>query len=63
MTWVGAVLAEIRGLFVGDAVIAWLAAVGLLATSGMPSPLLCIALFAGLAALLLHSTMKRARQR
>ena len=68
MTRVGAVLAEIRGLFVDDgafavAVIAWLAAVVLLAASGMPSPFLCIGLFMGLAALLLHSTVKRARQR
>ncbi len=68
MTRVGAVLAEIRGLFVDDgalavAIIAWLAVVGLLATSGMPSALLCLGLFVGLAALLLHSTIKRARQR
>ena len=68
MRWVRAVLAGIWGLFVDDgvfalSVIAWLVAVGLLATSGLPSLLLCVGLFAGLAALLLHSTRRRARRR
>jgi hypothetical protein len=67
MAWAGAVLAKTWGLFVDDGLFAlsillWLAVVWLLPRLGFASGLAGAVFFAGLAALLVHSTLKPARR-
>ena len=68
MTWLKTVLSEFIGLFVDDgslaaAVLAWLAMAWLLLPRlPLPPALLPVILFAGLAAILVESAVRRARQ-
>jgi hypothetical protein len=67
MEWTRARFKEIGALLVDDGVFAcgivlWLAVVWVLAKLGLPSVAICLPFFAGLAALLLQSALKRAGQ-
>jgi hypothetical protein len=68
MPWIKTIAAEIYGLFVDDgsfalAILAWLLAAWLLLPRlGLPSALGGPILFAGLAAILVESALRRARK-
>jgi hypothetical protein len=65
MTWIRVVLKELWGLFVDDGpfaslILIWLAVVATLPGVGVPDTLTCLVFAAGLAALLVASTLYRA---
>lgn len=67
MEWTLAILKEVWSLFVDDgafalSILIWLAMTWLLSSVGLPSALACIVFFAGFAALLLQSTLTRAKK-